>query len=142
VDHDGTYYQAHDVELLPATVQQPRPPIWIGGYWPAKAPMRRAARWDGAVPLFRGARHGIAPEPSEVRELVDFIAGRRPTMTGYEVVVGGTTPGDPVAARAIIEPLAEAGATWWDERMPQADGDFQRFEPILRRVEQGPPKTS
>ncbi|MBO0812543.1 MAG: LLM class flavin-dependent oxidoreductase, partial [Microlunatus sp.] len=35
VDHDGTYYQAHDVELLPATVQQPRPPMWIGGYWPA-----------------------------------------------------------------------------------------------------------
>lgn len=140
VDHDGRFYQAHDVELLPATVQQPRPPVWIGGYWPTKAPMRRAACWDGAVPLFHSARHGVVPDPAEVGDLVTFIAGQRQSMIDFEVVVGGTTPGDPVSAGKIIGPLAEAGATWWDERMPQTDGDFQRFEPILRRVEQGPPR--
>jgi len=140
VDHDGRYYRADDVELLPATVQQPRPPVWIGGYWPTRAPMRRAARWDGAVPLFHSARHGVAPDPAEVADLVGFIAGQRESMIGFEVVVGGTTPGDPTSAGDIIGPLAEAGATWWDERLPQTGGDFQRFEPILRRVEQGPPQ--
>lgn len=140
VDHDGHYYQAQDVELLPATVQQPRPPVWIGGYWPTRAPMRRAARWDGAVPLFQSARHGVAPDPAEVADLVAFIAGQRQSMIDFEIVVGGTTPGDPTSAAKIIRPLADAGATWWEERMPQTEGDFQRFEPILRRVEQGPPK--
>jgi len=144
VDHDGRYYQVRDVELLPTPVQRPRPPVWIGGYWPTRAPMRRAARWDGAVPLFHSAQHGVAPDPAEVADLVAFIAGRRhgqaESMTGFEIVVGGTTPGDPAQAQTIIGPLAEAGATWWDERMPQTDEDFMHFEPILRRVEQGPPR--
>jgi alkanesulfonate monooxygenase SsuD/methylene tetrahydromethanopterin reductase-like flavin-dependent oxidoreductase (luciferase family) len=140
IDHAGRYYQVHDVELLPAPVQQPRPPVWIGGYWPTRAPMRRAARWDGAVPLFQSARHGVAPHPDEVADLVGFIAGQRQSMTGYEVVVGGSTPGDPAQAAEIIGPLADVGATWWDERMPQTGGDFHRFEAVMRRAEQGPPR--
>jgi alkanesulfonate monooxygenase SsuD/methylene tetrahydromethanopterin reductase-like flavin-dependent oxidoreductase (luciferase family) len=140
IDHEGRHYQVHGVELLPTPVQQPRPPVWIGGYWPTKAPMRRAARWDGAVPLFRSARHGVAPDPGEVRDLVAFIADQRQSMTGYEVVVGGATPSDPSRAAEIVGPLIEAGATWWDERMPQTGGDFQRFEAVLRRAEQGPPR--
>src|SRR3954468_6176146 len=47
VDHDGSRYRVRQTELLPATVQQPRPPVWIAGYWPNRRPMRRAARWDG-----------------------------------------------------------------------------------------------
>jgi hypothetical protein len=141
VDHDGSYFRVDDVALLPATVQQPRPPVWIGGYWPTKAPMRRAARWDGAVPLFRSARHGVPPDPAELRELVGFIATERPEgVEGFEIVTGGTTPGDPARARDIVGPQAEAGATWWDERSTQDAGDFYAFEPVLRRAEQGPPQ--
>ncbi|MGW7680471.1 LLM class flavin-dependent oxidoreductase [Kribbella sp. NPDC054772] len=140
VNHDGKHYQATDVELLPATVQQPRPPVWIAGYWPRKAPMRRAARWDGAVPLFTSANHGQAPAVEELRELVDFLHQQRADQsTPYDVIVGGISPADPAGARALIEPLAEAGATWWDERQLLGGTDFYRLEPVLRRIEQGPP---
>ena len=73
VNHAGKHYRVDDVTLLPATVQRPRPPVWIAGYWPRKAPMRRAARWDGAVPLFQNANHGEAPPVDELRDLVGFL---------------------------------------------------------------------
>lgn len=138
VDHHGRHYHADDVTLLPATAQQPRPPVWIAGYWPRKAPMRRAARWDGAVPLFLDANHGEAPPVDQLRELVTYLRSLRDDQTTpYDVIVGGiTTPAD---ARATIEPLAEAGATWWDERQLIRGTDFYRLDPILRRIEQGPP---
>jgi alkanesulfonate monooxygenase SsuD/methylene tetrahydromethanopterin reductase-like flavin-dependent oxidoreductase (luciferase family) len=140
VDHDGKHYRADDVELLPATVQRPRPPVWIAGYWPRKAPMRRAARWDGAVPLFLNANHGEAPPVDELRDLVGFLDQQRADRsTPYDVIVGGMSPTDPAAARALIEPLAEAGATWWDERQLLGGTDFYRLTPVLDRIRQGPP---
>lgn len=138
VTHEGKHYQIRDVELLPATVQQPRPPVWIAGYWPRKAPMRRAARWDGAVPLFLDADHGEPPPVGQLRDLMTFVRDLRGDAP-FDVIVGGISPADPAHSRALIEPLAEAGATWWDERQHITGQDFYRLEPILRRIEQGPP---
>lgn len=141
VEHAGRHYRVRDVTLLPATVQQPRPPVWIAGYWPTRAPMRRAARWDGAVPLFAGARHGEAPPVDQVRELVDYVREQRGDRRDdpFEIVVGGVSPADPEAARDLIQPLADAGATWWDERQLQDSPDLWQLAPVLRRIEQGPP---
>lgn len=141
VDHHGRHYQVNDVTLLPATVQRPHPPIWIGGYWPNRAPMRRAARWDGVAPLFADARHGVVPPVDQVRELIDYIRRRREDRRDrpFEIVLGGRTPSDPEAARAEIEPLADAGMTWWDERQLQASDDIDRLTPVLRRIDHGPP---
>ncbi|WP_202867616.1 LLM class flavin-dependent oxidoreductase [Kribbella pittospori] len=140
VNHEGEHYRVDDVALLPATIQTPRPPVWLAGYWPRKAPMRRAARWDGAVPLFRSANHGEAPPVEEVRELIAFLRDNGAgTTTPYDVIVGGISPADPAQSRALIEPLAEAGATWWDERQLLGGTDFYRLDPVLRRIEQGPP---
>lgn len=140
VNHDGRHYRVDDVTLLPATVQRPRPPVWIAGYWPRKTPMRRAARWDGAVPLFLDANHGVAPPVEELRELMGYLRGLRGDVaadTPYDVIVGGIS--DPADYRGVIEPLAEAGATWWDERQLIRGTDFYRLDPVLRRIEQGPP---
>jgi len=141
VNHDGRHYQVRDVALLPATVQRPRPPIWIGGFWPHRAPMRRAARWDGAVPLFIDARHGHVPPIDQVRDLVGYVNQHREDadVRPFEIVLGGATPGNPDKARDVIAPLAEVGATWWDERQLQTSDDLYRLTPVLRRVNQGPP---
>ena len=141
VNHDGRHYQVRDVTLLPATVQRPRPPVWIGGFWPRRRPMRRAARWDGAVPLFVDARHGQVPPLDQVRDLVDYIRGLRTDQPDrpYDIVLGGATPGDSAKARDLIAPLADAGATWWDERQVQGSDDLYRRDPVLRRIEAGPP---
>jgi alkanesulfonate monooxygenase SsuD/methylene tetrahydromethanopterin reductase-like flavin-dependent oxidoreductase (luciferase family) len=138
VNHDGRHYQVRDVTLLPATVQRPRPPVWVAGYWPNRAPMRRAARWDGAVPLFTTARHGQPPPVDQVRDLVSYIREQRGDDP-FEIVLGGVSPGNPAQARELIEPLIEAGATWWDERQLQTSDDLDRRAPVLRRIEQGPP---
>jgi alkanesulfonate monooxygenase SsuD/methylene tetrahydromethanopterin reductase-like flavin-dependent oxidoreductase (luciferase family) len=141
VDHDGRHYRVRDVTLLPASVQRPRPPVWIGGFWPHRRPMRRAARWDGVVPLFADARHGEVPPLDQVRELVAYVRAHRDGASddGFEVVLGGASPGDAAQARDLIAPLADAGATWWDEREVQTGDDFDRIGPVLRRVDQGPP---
>jgi alkanesulfonate monooxygenase SsuD/methylene tetrahydromethanopterin reductase-like flavin-dependent oxidoreductase (luciferase family) len=141
VDHEGRHYQVRDVALLPATVQRPRPPIWIGGVWPHRAPMRRAARWDGVVPMFIDAPHGHVPPVDQVRDLVGYVTQHREDASHrpFEIVLGGATPGDPAKARDVIAPLAEVGATWWDERQIQTSDDLDRLTPVLRRVNQGPP---
>lgn len=141
VDHRGRHYRVDDVALLPATLQRPHPPIWIGGFWPRRRPMRRAAGWDGVVPLFTDARHGQIPPVDQVRELVAYVRQYRDGARrgSFEVVLGGRTPGDPAQAGAIVGRLAETGATWWDERQLQTSEDLDRLTPVLRRIEHGPP---
>jgi alkanesulfonate monooxygenase SsuD/methylene tetrahydromethanopterin reductase-like flavin-dependent oxidoreductase (luciferase family) len=138
VDHDGKHYRVRDVTLLPAATQQPRPPVWVGGFWPHRRPVRRAVRWDGVVPLFNSARHGHIPPVDEVRDLVAYVREQR-AEGPFDIVLGGATPGEPAAAGEVIAPLAEAGATWWDERQLQTSEDLWRLTPVLRRTDQGPP---
>lgn len=142
VDHGGRHYEVNGVTLEPVTVQRPRPPVWIAGFWPNRPPMRRAAEWDGAVPLFESARHGHTPPVDEFRELVAYVQRHRNGTETYpfEMVVGGMSPADAGKARDLIGPLADAGATWWDERQLQGSDDLDSLDAVLRRVEQGPPR--
>jgi alkanesulfonate monooxygenase SsuD/methylene tetrahydromethanopterin reductase-like flavin-dependent oxidoreductase (luciferase family) len=141
VNHRGRHYQVRDVTLLPASVQRPRPPVWIAGYWPHRRPMRRAARWDGAAPMFTTARHGHAPPVDQVRDLVAYIHQHRDDRHDgpFEIVLGGVSPAGAAKARDLIGPLADAGATWWDERQLQSSDELDELAPVLRRIEQGPP---
>jgi alkanesulfonate monooxygenase SsuD/methylene tetrahydromethanopterin reductase-like flavin-dependent oxidoreductase (luciferase family) len=141
VNHHGRHYQVRDVTLLPASVQRPRPPVWVGGFWPHRRPIRRAARWDGVVPLFTTARHGQVPPIDQVRNLVAYVNQLRMGRPDgpFEVVLGGASPGDRRKAGDLIAPLADAGATWWDERQHQTSDDLYRLTPVLRRINQGPP---
>lgn len=137
VDHDGPHYRVHDVELLPVTVQRPRPPVWVGGFWPNRRPFRRAARWDGVVPLF-ASEHGVPPTPDEMRQVTAYVAEHRVADGPFDVVAGGSTT--PQLADDVVGPLAEAGATWWDERGLYTSPDLHSLGPVLRRVEAGPPR--
>ena len=136
----GNQITLNDVAFLPTPVQRPRVPIWIGGLWPHKAPMRRAARWDGAIPVMDGMESAGPPDVDEVRELVRFLCSCRAayglTDEPFDIVIGGASA--PKTARDQVGPLADLGVTWWDERMPWGD-DLDRVEPILRRIDAGPP---
>ncbi len=51
------------VRMVPGPLQQPRIPIWCGGRWPNRAPLRRAARYDGAMPTFEAHnKRVVAPD--------------------------------------------------------------------------------
>src|SRR5262249_29698356 len=115
VSFRGNHVTIEDVRLLPA---RPAVPGWVAGRWPSRAPFGRAARWDGAVPLSPGYTEQRPPAVADVRDLAAFLArcraeaGRDQT---FELVVGGRTTGDRERDADLVGPLAEAGATWWDE---------------------------
>ena len=132
----GRHHQVTDATFRPTPLQQPRIPVWVAGLWPGGGPFRRAARWDGVVPMKRGQE----PEPltpGEVTEVVEAVRGHRPGGEPFEVVVGGTTGGNPAADRALVGALVDAGATWWSEWLSPLRGDLGT---VLARIRQGPPR--
>lgn len=141
----GAHYTVEGAEFLPGPLQQPRIPVWVAGYWPNKAPFRRAARWDGLYPLFPGA--GEADWLPLFREAVAFVREQRgDNPAPFDILHRGTTPGDdPAQAAALVAPFAEAGATWWAEAIhPQRFGvDWGGAWPVAalrERIAQGPPR--
>ncbi|MEU1993587.1 LLM class flavin-dependent oxidoreductase [Nocardia gamkensis] len=138
VDFHGTHLSADGVTFLPTPVQRPRPPIWIGGNWPNRSPLRRAARWDGVAPMIIGSDGSFGPTPRIVTELVGAIAEHRTDGSAFDVVITGRTPADrPEAACATVEAIAAAGATWWLEGFHPGPGEYAQ---ALRRVTAGPPR--
>jgi alkanesulfonate monooxygenase SsuD/methylene tetrahydromethanopterin reductase-like flavin-dependent oxidoreductase (luciferase family) len=137
VSFQGRHYQVDQVAFRPTPVQQPRIPIWVAGAWPRRGPLRRAARFDGAFPLKLDPQGEPGPlDAGDLRELLPLVHGYREGTGPFDVMVGGTTPDDPAAARAVLEPLAEAGLTWWSETVDPRQGDVETWR---RRIRQGPP---
>ena len=138
----GRHYSMAEVTFKPAPVQHPRIPIWVGGWWPNKAPLRRAARWDGMAPIAWGREL----RPEEVAEAVAYVRRHRDSEAAFDVVVSGRTgPGPADAARMVAH--AAAGANWWLEDIspwrfgadPEAQWSDQDSAAIERRVADGPP---
>ena len=128
----GEHYQFEPMAFRPTPVQQPRIPIWVVGAWPAEKSMARAARHDGLLPNVAG---GGAYNPDLVAEMRDWVAERRGSLDGYDIVLEGSTePGD---AGDELRRFAAAGATWWIE------SNWESLDPVVdarRRIEAGPPR--
>lgn len=111
------------VTMLPGPVQQPRVPVWVASRYPHRAPVRRAARWDGWFPI-------ALPAPEALAEELEFALAQRETDEPFAVAVQGLPDTDP-------RPWFDAGATWW----------LVRFDPFAARaadvravIENGPPR--
>lgn len=130
----GRHHHIDEVTFLPTPVQSPRIPLWVAGTWPNKAPMRRAARWDGVcLPQADGS---LTPE--QLRAAIEYIEEERGGLESFDVSWAGFTSGDDARAAAQqIAPYVEAGLTWWLESMGPQRGSLAE---ILRRIQQGPPK--
>ena len=83
----GEYLTAVDVRMLPRPVQRPRIPVWCGGRWPAKAPFRRAARWDGVMPTHAGYGPGQTMPPDELRAVVQYTRQHRTQDGPFDVIL-------------------------------------------------------
>ena len=135
--YQGAHYQIEEMTLLPAPVQTPRIPIWIGGNWPHRGVIRRVARWDGFV---GGKEHAGNEDwrltPDEVRTLIADIARERTSPAPVEIALGGAMRGpDLESERAMIQALSEAGATWWMEYVtPELGG----LDAMRARIAGGP----
>lgn len=141
----GEYFEVKESIFLPAPLQQPRIPIWAAGNWPHKAPFRRAARWDGAVPQ-------VHPQPGEtpvslIMEVIQFLRKTRGDLKDFDIVYGAppTPREDKKRTEEILAPFREAGVTWWNEQIyPIHFGtDWTEDWPVqamIQHIRKGPPK--
>jgi alkanesulfonate monooxygenase SsuD/methylene tetrahydromethanopterin reductase-like flavin-dependent oxidoreductase (luciferase family) len=132
----GRHNYLDAAQVLPSCLQKPRIPIWVAASWGRYAPMRRAARYDGVVPV-RGDLQGSLT-PAQVQKMVAYIERFRSEDAPFDVIQFGLTGGRrPFAERAVIESYAKVGVTWWIETIP-----FERqddVEDMLQHIRLGPP---
>lgn len=132
--YQGKHYQVQKTVFLPPALQVPRIPIWVAGFWPNKAPFRRAARWDGVIPL----KHGGPLKPNDVRDMLAYINEHRSSTTAFDIVKVSSTPGDDtMKGGKMVTPFAEVGVTWWLESLY---AQRNSFEEMCLRIRQGPPR--
>lgn len=129
----GEHYQIDEAHFLPRPLQQ-EIPIWVAGMWPNRGPMRRAARFQGAVPLDADAR---PLSPDALREIAAYLDAQRAAQgtsdSPFDLVVAGNTVGQDLAAAAeTVAPYAAVGLDWWLETA----FDFETLDGLIRR---GPP---
>ena len=93
-------------------------PIWCGGRWPHKPGLRRAARFDGAMPTFADQR-GDGATIEQFAAAASFV--RRLAPGGFDIALEGATDGPNQAQR--VARYADAGATWWIEALGWWRGD-------------------
>jgi alkanesulfonate monooxygenase SsuD/methylene tetrahydromethanopterin reductase-like flavin-dependent oxidoreductase (luciferase family) len=132
VTYQGRYYNANAAQLIPASVQQPRIPVWIGG--DSTAAYRRAARWDGWIIGTIDEQQNITLPPAQIAERAQAIKAQREHDAPFDIAVDGSTrPG----ATPIVAEYATAGATWWFEAIFGTRGSH---EEMLARILAGPPQ--
>jgi len=137
VTFHGEYLTAAGVTMLPRPVQRPRIPVWCGGRWPNRRPFRRAARWDGVMPIHTGYGLGETMPPAELRAILAYTQEHRKEAGPFDVALEGRTDGS-AADRGgqRVASYVRAGLTWWIEAL-----GWWRGTPAeaMTRVRQGPP---
>ena len=137
---EGDYVQFQDIVFDPKPVQQPHPPIWIGGN--SKAAMRRAVRHDGWFPWLITADQ-IPGCLDYMRSLPEYEARTRPldvclSVRPIEVDEEHRPLNDnagrverPKSTQAVVDSvgrLQEVGVTWTSAPLPHARSLSEHLE--------------
>jgi len=133
VHFEGTHFVARGHTALPRPVQQPHPPIWVGGN--SKRAIRRAVELaDGWMPIFNPAAHAsrrrtpAIESAADIRERLAYAAevgravGRtRPlevALTARGLGTFGTPQFDRDAFLGDVAELRAAGVTYLNTNLP------------------------
>ncbi len=140
--YQGGSYQVAESQFLPAPVQQPHIPVWIAGRWPHRAPFRRAARWDGVVPI-------LDPDLGDVvgqfGEMAAYLSAHSQRTDLDLVQLSPARPGVALQERAAqAAAFQRQGATWWlEEITPLHFGcaweDAWPLDKMQAYIDSGPP---
>ncbi|MBT3535193.1 MAG: LLM class flavin-dependent oxidoreductase [Rhodospirillaceae bacterium] len=133
VSHSGKYYRV-ECEAFNQPVQSPRIPIWVGGLWPSVKPFRRAAKWDGILPISKKALEGKQISPEELIEIRDQLEEFGADLSDYDISIAGTT--QCAEDNEIPKAYANVGATWWIE---SGMAWLSSLEDLESRIRRGPP---
>jgi hypothetical protein len=134
--YKGKHYTVGKTTFIPKPVQRPRIPIWVGGFWPNRRPFKRAALWDGVLPLKLG--HSIHPKPKDIRDILSYIQKHRTTEGLFDVaIIGWGTGKDRKRNAEKITPHINAGMSWWLESLYI---DHDSTDRMRKRIRMGPPE--
>ena len=135
--YEGKHYLISGTVFRTTPVQYPRIPVWVGGMWPNKRPFRRAARWDGVIPMGKGSGYASL-SPTDIREIKEFIMKNRMRDEPFDYCLGGQTRGESLSKdKAIIAPYQHVGLTWWIESIPPTKMSLKQAQ---NRIRIGPPR--
>jgi alkanesulfonate monooxygenase SsuD/methylene tetrahydromethanopterin reductase-like flavin-dependent oxidoreductase (luciferase family) len=137
--YEGRHYRVEPTVFVPPPLQTPRIPIWIAGRWPRRRPFERAARWDGMFPVTPpGTPHTGMLSPEDLRQAIAFTLNARSEGAGpFDVVIEGNTAEGGSRAAETVAPYADAGLTWWIEKLGWFRGSI---DDVRARVHAGPPR--
>ncbi len=130
VTHEGEHFRSEGAQIAAGPVQQPRMPVWIGGW--SRPALRRAARWDGWILGTIDESQAVWFGPEKVADGVAYL-GEQGAAAGFDVAVDGVTAAGEVG---MTKEYADAGATWWFESLFGLRGTHAE---LLDRVAGGPP---
>lgn len=137
--YDGEHYKLETSQFRPMPLQRPRVPIWVAGMWPNRRPFRRAAKYEGAFPIFLDDEgRFIPPTPDSVAEVAHYVAASAASTTERDLVITGLTYTSDDGQGFDLPALAAAGATWWMEQFAPGVVDYDSW---VGRVLGGPPAT-
>ncbi len=140
-DYDGKHYHLKLTSLdvmyyPPKPVQQPRIPLWCVGIWNRDRSMQRALKCDGVIVETRNAANQpVDVTPADVRGIKAFVSANRDPSNPFDIVLNGNVSSlDRHQLQDKLQPLSEAGATWWIEGLWDATE-----EAAVERIRRGPP---
>jgi alkanesulfonate monooxygenase SsuD/methylene tetrahydromethanopterin reductase-like flavin-dependent oxidoreductase (luciferase family) len=120
--HRGEHYTVDHMRFFPRPVQRPGVPVWVAGFYGKNRPLRRAARYQGFIPV--NLEH-----PGQLAQIVaDLTTLRQTAGTGaqrYDVVAALPPGSDPA-------PYAAAGATWWLVEFPAQTSTVDLVRAVIR----------
>jgi alkanesulfonate monooxygenase SsuD/methylene tetrahydromethanopterin reductase-like flavin-dependent oxidoreductase (luciferase family) len=133
--YNGKHFALKSTHFLPSPAQQ-QIPIWIAATWSRPRPFRRAAKYDGVLPVLPDLQGDLTVE--QIRQVRRLIANYRTRTTPFDIIEFGTTSGrsrEEDARKAAR--FAEAGATWWLEAPNPWESAVSQ---VRARIRFGPPK--
>jgi alkanesulfonate monooxygenase SsuD/methylene tetrahydromethanopterin reductase-like flavin-dependent oxidoreductase (luciferase family) len=141
--YEGKHYNLDQATFQLTPIQSPRIPIWVVAAWPRQKSMQRALRCDGILPVKatpKGISYSLTPD--DIRTIKDYVDQHHEQSTPFDIVLEGETPGtDRAQASAMVQPYAEAGATWWLEDVAITPYKTRGLEGMRLRIKQGPPRS-
>jgi alkanesulfonate monooxygenase SsuD/methylene tetrahydromethanopterin reductase-like flavin-dependent oxidoreductase (luciferase family) len=130
----GKHFKLEETTFQPKPYQTPRIPIWVGGFWPARKPYRRAAKYDGTYPE-RNWPDKLTI--TDLKVIKSYITKHRKRKEPFDFCVGGETSTNKNEAVKLLEPWINAGATWWSENVNGWGGSLKEMR---KRIKGGPPR--
>ncbi len=133
--YNGKHYQITETQFLPAPIQKPTIPIWVGGNWPNKPPFRRAARYQGVFPLLANSWDGL--ETKHYPEILAYIKKyQQQQIKSFDVVFMTNffywTKENKFDE--MISDYSSVGANWFVHCFHPWEGDFDTYKQLVRNT--------